>query len=186
LLAQPIRRQALLEQKAVTLAAVMALAGLSGIPGFLLGRLFVGTDVSLIRFVSASAAMVLLSLVYLALALWAGATFPSRGAAALFVAAAVVAGYLLNVLGVTVDWLATPRRLSPFYWGDGSHALVSGFDWIRATALLATAIVLFWLALRSIQRRDLVAGGKEWTIAGQVSLVLSKMPAASRTSRGSG
>ena len=79
LLAQPVRRATMLQQKALAMAVAVAVTGGAGVPGFLFARVFVEMDVSTSRFVGATGAMILLSLVYLAGALLAGATFPSPG-----------------------------------------------------------------------------------------------------------
>lgn len=164
LLSQPVNRRMLLIHKAAPISSGLVLAAACGIPGYLIGRLFANIDLPALRFAAATANASLLTLLFLALALWAGAAFPSRGSAAMFVSAVVVAGYILNTLSFTIDWLQTPNKFSPFYWADASHVLVSGFDWLRAAALALTAAAIFLFSLRAIEHRDIVTGRRDWQV----------------------
>jgi len=67
----------------------------------------------------------------------------------------------LTQAGALVDVLDQPRKLSPFYWSDSSHVLISGFDWLRAIGMLLVAGAFLALAVWSFQRREVSSGGKE-------------------------
>ena len=106
------------------------------------------------------------TLLFLALSMWAGATLPGRGSASMLVTGVVVVAYFLNALGAAVDFLETPRKLSPFYWSDGSHVLIHGFDWWRALGLLLVAALFLALAVVNFEHRDISSGRREWSLRG--------------------
>ncbi len=163
LLAEPIARWRLVLAKAAGLTLVVTLAALAGLPGFVLGYAFVDVDLSLWRLAAATLYLLPVTLLFLMLALWLSAALPSRGAAAGVVIAVVVAAFFINTIGAAVDLLATPRKLSPFYWSDASRVLAHGFhDWGRSLVMLAGAALFLALAVRSFQRRDLSGGRAEW------------------------
>jgi hypothetical protein len=136
---------------------------LCGLPGFLIARVFVDFDLAFGRFFAATINMLPLTFIFLALALWSGAALPSRSAAAVVCIGVVVVAYFLNTIGAAVDVLEVPRKFSPFYWADGSHVLVHGFDWPRTLGLLLVTAALLALALWSFERRDIAGGGAEWS-----------------------
>jgi ABC-2 type transport system permease protein len=164
LLAQPVTRRRLLASKAAGIAFGLTLAALAGIPGFVLTRMLVDFAIPVSHFVAAILNMLLLALLYFALALWAGATLPNRTAAVMLTAGAVVAGFLLTTLTAAVDWLGTPRKLSPFYWSDASHVLIRGFDPARSLPLALSTLAFLILAFVSFERRDIAAGRREWSM----------------------
>lgn len=161
LLSQPVPRRRLLSGKTVGLAAGLSLATLAGIPGFWLAGFAGDQHMSVWRFAQAALSELSPVLFFLSLGLLAGARLSSRAVAGTFAAAVVVAGYFLNAIGGAVDFLATPRKLSPFYWTDNSHVLLHGFDWLRAGGFFAGSMVLLGLAARSFQRRELSTGAPE-------------------------
>ncbi len=163
ILAQPVSRTRVVLERAAGLALAVALATLAMFPGFLLAAPVVDIGVGAGRLLAALTSLVLLALAVLALSLWASAALPSRAAAALPTAGFVVVTFFLNALGATVDALAGPRRLSPFFWADPSRALSHGFDWLHAALLLALTVVFLMLALWSFGRRDIAAGAREWS-----------------------
>ncbi|MBE7518731.1 MAG: ABC transporter permease subunit [Thermoflexaceae bacterium] len=160
LLAQPITRRRLVLEKAAGLSLALLMAALLSLPGFVLGKLLVDFDIGYLRIVEAVLNMMPVTLLYLALAIWGSAALPGRGAAAVVCIGAVVAAYFLNTVGAVVEVLEVPRKLSPFYWADGSHVMLHGFDPLRAGGLLAVAAALLALAVLSFQRRDIASGGR--------------------------
>jgi ABC-2 type transport system permease protein len=163
LLAQPVSRRRVLLEKAAGLALALTFAALWALPGFVIAVAFVDFDLSFGRFFAATINMLPLTFLFLALAFWAGAALPSRSAAAVVCIGAVVVTYFLNTIGAAVDVLEIPRKFSPFYWADGSHVLVGGFDWLRTLGLLLVTAVFTALALWSFDRRDIAGGGAEWS-----------------------
>lgn len=172
LLAQPVTRRRLVLEKAAGLSLALLVATLLSFPGFLLGMLLVDFDISIVRIVAALLNMLPVTLLYMALAMWGSAALPGRGAAAVVCIGAVVAAYFLNTIGAVVDVLEVPRKLSPFYWADGSYVLVHGFEPLRAGGLLVVAGVLLVLTVIAFERRDIATGGRGWTLRGLVRRVL--------------
>lgn len=163
LLAQPISRRRLVLEKAAAFSVALVAASLVTFPGFLFAMLFVEFDLGKVRILEAVLNMLPVTLLYLTLSLWGSAALPGRGGAALLAIGAVVAAYFLNSLGAAIEMLEGPRKLSPFYWSDGSHVLMQGFDYVRAGGLLAVAGAFLALAVFSFERRDISAGGQEWS-----------------------
>jgi ABC-2 type transport system permease protein len=128
------------------------------------GMLFVDLDVPAGRIAAAIASMLPLTLLFLGLSLWASAALPTRGMAAMLVTGVVIVTYFLNLVGSSVTALDDLRRFSPFYWADFSRVLLYGVDWLRSGAMLALAALFLGLALWSFERRDLSAGGQEWSL----------------------
>ncbi len=165
LLAQPIARRRLLLEKAAGLVASVTLAALICFPAFLIGKAFVDFDLGAGRLFATTLNMLPIAYLFLALALWGSAALPSRGAAAMLAIVVVVAAYFLYTVGAAVDSFEQPRKISPFYWADPSHVVVHGFDWARSGLLLGVAAVFLALAAWSFERRDITAGGREWSLA---------------------
>lgn len=172
LLAQPVSRIHLLIQKATAIAVALGVSWWLGLPGLLLGKLFVDFDLSSWAFVQAQIMSFSMVLLYLSLALWMGAILPNRGAASMVCIAAVVIPYFLHMIGSAVSDLADLRKLTPFYWADASHVLVSGFDWPRFAGMVGLTAVFFGLALWSFERRDIATGAREWSLRAGLSRLL--------------
>lgn len=164
LLAQPIHRHRLLLEKAAGLGFGILIGSLAGLAGLGAGMLFVDLDVPAGRIAAAIASMLPLTLLFLGLSLWASAALPTRGMAAMLVTGVVIVTYFLNLVGSSVTALDDLRRFSPFYWADFSRVLLYGVDWLRSGAMLALAALFLGLALWSFERRDLSAGGQEWSL----------------------
>ncbi|MCC6381299.1 MAG: ABC transporter permease subunit [Dehalococcoidia bacterium] len=168
LLALPVKRWRVMAEKAVGIVLALVAACILGFAGFFLSKPFVGFPLGYGRIAEGMANMLPVTLVFLGLALLLAAALPTRSAAATLTIGAVVAGYFLNTLGAAVESLSNLRRASPFYWGDGSHVLLHGFDWVRAGGLLAVALALFAFALVAFERREIAAGGREWSLRRQL------------------
>jgi ABC-2 type transport system permease protein len=164
LLAQPVSRTRLIVEKGAGLAVAVILAALASVPGFLLGTMFVDADIGLDRLALASMNMIPISLLFLALSMWGSVVLPNRGAAVTLTVGVVVVSYFIYTLGASVDLLDTPRRLTPFYWADGSRVLEDTLDWPRVLGLLLIAGVFFAHALWQFQRRDIGTTAREWRV----------------------
>ncbi len=164
LLAQPVSRRRLVLEKTAALAITLTVSALLSFPAFLVGGLFVDFPLGWTLILAAVVNMIPVTLLFLGLALAGGAWLPGRGAAAMLSIGAVVVTYFLNAIGATVDFLETPRKLSPFYWADASHVLIHGFDWVRFAGMTAGAAILVALALWGFERRDIASGGREWSL----------------------
>lgn len=164
MLSQPVSRVRLLLEKAAGLTVLTIAISLGGYPAMYIGSRFVEFDLSQWRLFVAVVSTIPIALLFLGLALWCSAAMPSRSMAALTAVGVLVVTYFLNAIGAAVDVLSVPRKLSPFYWSDASHVLIRGFDWLRAGGMLAVALVFLLLALRAFNRRDLSAGGREFSL----------------------
>lgn len=184
LLAQPVTRRRVVLEKAVGLTLWIVMAGLAGLIGFAAGFLFVDMEIGFGRVVAATANMLPLTLLFLTLSLWAAATLPSRGSAAILVAGAVVVTYVLNLIGAVSKVIEPGQKLSPFYWAEASRVLLHGFDWPRAGSLLALAVLFLALAIRAFERRDIAVAGREWSLRPAAPLHRPRRP-DERQGRGS-
>jgi len=158
LLAQPLSRRRLLLSK--------ALAALAAIPAFAVGLVVVDIDIGFGRLVAATVMLLPLAALFLALAPWASAAFPTRSAATVVVVVVgvLVASYVLQVFGLNVDFLAGPRHISPFYWADASETLRNGFPWARFIGLSVLAGALVAGAIWSFDRRDIANQSRDWSV----------------------
>ncbi|MEO6042764.1 MAG: ABC transporter permease subunit [Tepidiformaceae bacterium] len=164
LLAQPIRRWRLLVDKAAGLTLGLLIATLSSYPGFLIAKLFVDFDLSSWRILESVAYMFPVTFLFLALSMLCAAVAPGRGGAATAAIGIVVATYFLNLIAPAADFLEQPRKLSPFYWSEASRVLIHGFDYVRASGLLAFGFIFLGLAAWVFERREIAAGGREWSL----------------------
>jgi ABC-2 type transport system permease protein len=164
LLAQPIKRWRLVVSKGAGLAATLCLSTLACYPAFPLAKLFVDFPLSNARIAAGVVNILPVTLLYLALSMALAAALPSRGAASLAAIAAVVAAYFLNTIGAAAEVVEPLRRVSPFYWSDGSYVLIHGFPWLRALGLLALAAALFGASLWFFERRDIAVGPQDWKV----------------------
>jgi len=164
LLAQPMRRWRLLTEKVAAMVAGIAGAALCGWLGFLVISPVIDLDLSPWRLLAATLSMLPLVYLFLGIALLAAAFFPSRALASATVIGLIVAGWFLNSLGAAVDLLDPWRVLTPFYWFDGGGVLLHGFDFARSGTMFAIAVALFAAALLAFERRDIAAGGRDWSL----------------------
>ena len=123
----------------------------------LLGNLGFDTQLGAVRILAAGAGLGLLGLFFggLTMAIWAtgGPSFP----AVRVTAVVAMVTFLLNGLGALSDALEPTRMISPFYWYFGeTPPLAKGFE-PAYFLLLASALLLGWLAVSRIAKRDIAA-----------------------------
>lgn len=176
LLAQPIRRWQLAVAKMSALVCAIAIAALAGIAGFALGKVFVDFDLGLGRLSVAVLYMLPVTLLFLALSLWASARLPSRASAAMLITGLVVLSYFVQILGDVAPVLETARKVSPFYWAEPSRVIFGGFDWGRAMPLLGLSVAIAGLAVWDFERRDITAGSREWRLRDLGGALLALLP----------
>lgn len=163
LLAQPVSRRRLVIEKAAGIGLSVCAGMLLSLLGFYIAKPFADFPLSAWRLTETMIATMPIVLLFGALALWAGVTFPSRSIASMVAIGVLVAAYFLQLMGPTLDLLHTPQKFSPFYWSEASHVLVNGFDWIRFAGMLAVAAFFLLAALWNFERRDITAGTREWS-----------------------
>lgn len=161
LLAQPVTRRRVVMEKAAGLTAAVSVAMVAGAPGAWIGQLIVDFDLAPWRILLAMVLTVPLVLLFLAIAMFAGATLPNRAAAVVLTTAAAVAGYVLQTLGLLVTQLEDARKLTPFYWAEASEVLVGDINPFRPLLLLVPAAAILVLTLVAFERRDIASGARE-------------------------
>ncbi|MFC9896401.1 ABC transporter permease subunit [Nocardia sp. NPDC127579] len=155
LLAQPVGRISFLAQRfgalAVQTAVVTAMLTLGVTVGASQGALDIPTG----NIVAAGAGLGLLTLTVGALTLLIATCTGKRAATLASAALVIVGGYLANNLGGMSDGTEWLRKLSPFYYANGSAPLVNGVDagHFAVLAILIAAAVA--AALAAFDRRDL-------------------------------
>lgn len=164
LLAQPVTRTRIVLEKAFGIGLSVCVGMLLALLGFYAGKPIADYPLGAWRLTETMIATMPLVLLFGAIALWAGVTFPSRGMASMFAIGVVVASYFLQLMGPTLDLLHTPQKFSPFYWSDAAHILVGGFDWVRFGGMLFVAAVFLVAAIWNFQRRDITSGAREWSL----------------------
>ncbi len=161
LLAQPVSRRRVILEKSLGIGAAVALALLAGLPGVWIGQAFVDFELSPVRVVASMLVTLPLLWFFTALALFAGALLPNRASAVAFATASAVAAYVVNTMGLLVEFLREPRKLTPFHWADPSEPLVGQYDLAGPLALLALTAALLVAAVVAFERRDIAGGVRE-------------------------
>jgi ABC-2 type transport system permease protein len=161
LLAQPVSRRRVVVEKAAGLTAAVSVAMVAGAPGAWLGQLFVDFDLAPWRILLSMVLTIPLLLLFLMLAMFAGATLPNRAAAVVLTTAMAVAGYVLQTLGLLVTQLEDARKVTPFYWAEVSEMLVGDINPFRPLLLLVPAAVILVFTVVAFERRDIASGSRE-------------------------
>jgi len=154
-LAAPSTRRTVVLNKALGVVCSTALVIAILTVAALVGDLAYDTQLGVGSILAAGAGLGLLGLFFggLTMAIWAlgGSSFP----AVRVTAVVAMATFLLNGLGALSDAMAPVRVTSPFYWYFGdTPPLAKGFE-PTYFLLLAGAILLGWLAISRIDRRDI-------------------------------
>lgn len=155
LLANPISRtRVVLEKAAAAGGAVIALGVVLAV-SLIVGADRIGMRISSGHLAATGLSVVLLGLLFGALALAlscaTGARGPTRGIAT----ALAVAAYFLNSLAPLVSSLEPYRKLSPFYWYAGHDPLRDGLSVAHAATLAGVTLLLVAAAVVAFNRRDL-------------------------------
>jgi ABC-2 type transport system permease protein len=161
LLAQPVTRRRVVLEKAAGLTAAVSVAIAAGAPGVWIGQLIVDFDLAPWRTLLAMVLTIPLALLFLVIAMFAGATLPNRAAAVVLSTSAAVAGYVVQTLGLLVTQLEDIRKLTPFYWAEAAEVLVGDINPLRPLVLLVPAAVLLAATVMAFDRRDIASGSRE-------------------------
>lgn len=157
LLAQPVARRRVLAEKVLGIAALIAVMCLFSFPAFLVTKLFVDFDLSNVKILTAVVNMIPISWMFLGLGLLAGVIFPTRASALTVAFGLMIAAYVIFTLGSAVEALSSVRMASPFYWADGSHALLHGLPWERVLVFLGITAAELVAAALIFERRDIMS-----------------------------
>ena len=120
----------------------------------LVGRAF-DLSVDVWHLLGVSVAVLLLGIVFGALAMLIGALTGSRASALGITSAVAAAAYLINSLAPVIDWLKPARYLSPFFYAVGDNQLDDGLSPWWALILLVLVGVLAAGALLAFERLDI-------------------------------
>lgn len=154
LLGAPVSRtRVVLEKAAAMVAGTALLAAATGAALVLEGRLF-DLDLPIGAVVAAMLHLMLLGLVFGAMALALGAATGRVGLARGVPAAVAVVAYLVNGLGAMVDWLEPFQRFSPFYQFAAHDPLRQGVSYPAVGVAAGTVAVLVALGVWGLRRRD--------------------------------
>jgi len=125
-----------------------------------LGATIVGSPLPIEGLLADGAALLAVTVACFALALLIAQFVDSRRVAAGVSAIVLLALFLLNSLGRTLEAPARFRGVSPFYYVDRTNGLSPGgqIDWASTLSVSAAALVLVALAGVAFTRRDLGAG----------------------------
>ena len=125
-----------------------------------LGATIVGSPLPIEGLLADGAALLAVTVACFALALLIAQFVDSRRVAAGVSAIVLLALFLLNSLGRTLEAPARFRGVSPFYYVDRTNGLSPGgqIDWASTLSVSAAALALVALAGVAFTRRDLGAG----------------------------
>lgn len=157
LLSTPVRRRAVLWDKAVAItltAIVLGIAAFVAVAAF--GPLF---DLSLpsADLAAACLMLVLVGLTFGSAALAVGAATGRRVLANSVAGGFAVVAFIVNALAPSVSWLEPVRPLSPIRWYMEPDPLLTGLHPANATVLLGTTAVLYVVAHVTFLHRDLAS-----------------------------
>ena len=157
LLALPLRRSRIVTEKAIALAAGVALLTFVSAVVILMVGALVDLHSPFTYVVAACTGAGLVALLHGLLALTVGAGTGNRGLALAVSSAAFAAGYLIQALSGLVDAIKPMRAVSPLFHANGTVPINTGFPVWHHLLLGAVCAVLAVLAVRLFDRRDVVS-----------------------------
>lgn len=154
LIGAPVPRSRVVIDKYAAATVLTAGLGLTLVIVFMVTNPIFDLGLGLDGVVAINLSLVLLGLLFGAIALFVGALTGSRGLAAGVAAAATVIAFFSHSLASLVDALEIPQKLSPFYWYIGNDPMLNGFSWFHLTLLFLVTLMFFALAVVAFQHRD--------------------------------
>jgi ABC-2 type transport system permease protein len=152
--ALPIRRRAILLQKAWAMAVQALLLAAAVTVCVLIGQGFQLT-ISPANTIAISAAILLMGLDFGLMTMAAGAATGRRGTALGIGAGLAAASYLLNSLASTISWIRPGRYLSLFYWSVGNDQISKGLSIGDFIVLFVVGLCALLVAVVAFRRADL-------------------------------
>ena len=150
----PVRRRAILLQKAGAMAAQALLLAAAVTICVFIGRGFQLT-ISPGNTIAISAALVLMGLAFGLITMAVGAATGRRGTALGIGAGLAAASYLLSSLASTISWIRPGRYLSLFYWSVGNDQISRGVSLGDFTVLIVVGLCALVAAVAAFRRADL-------------------------------
>jgi ABC-2 type transport system permease protein len=150
----PVRRTAIVAQKAAAMAAQAAVLTVTVAVLVIIGRSF-QVDVTVARIASVSAATFLMGLDFGLVAMAIGALTGRRGTAIGAGTALAAASYLVSSLAPVASWIRPGRYASLFYWSVGNSQISGGVSPIDYAVLTGTGLCALAAAILSFRRLDI-------------------------------
>ena len=150
----PVRRTAIVAQKAAAMAAQAAALAATVAVLVIIGRSF-QLSTSATNIISVSAAVFLLGLDFGVVTMAAGAMTGRRGTAIGAGTALAAASYLISSLAPVASWIRPGRYVSLFYWSVGNSQLSHGVSVGDYTVLAAVGLCALTAAILAFRRLDI-------------------------------
>ncbi len=155
LLANPISRTRLVLQKSAALVVELALLTLVLFVALAASTRAWHVEVGVGRLAAASGFVLLISVLFGALAVAVGAATGRHDLAVGIPAGGAALAYLVNGVAPLVSWLSLPVKATPFYHYTAPAPLLRGFQLDHALILAAPTVLLLAVAAALFGRRDL-------------------------------
>jgi ABC-2 type transport system permease protein len=150
----PVRRTAIVAQKAAAMAAQAAALTITVAILAITGRSF-QLDVTIANVASVSAAVLLMGLDFGLLTMAAGALTGRRGTAIGAGTALAAASYLVSSLAPVAPWIRPGRNASLFYWSVGNSQISHGVSPGGYAVLVVTGLCALAAATLAFRRLDI-------------------------------
>ena len=150
----PVRRTAIVMQKAAAMAVQAAALTVSVAVLVIIGRSF-QLDVTVANIASVSAAIFLMGLDFGLITMAAGALTGRRGAAIGIGTALAAASYLVSSLAPVASWIRPGRYASLFYWSVGNSQISQGVSPGQYAVLIITGLCALAAAILAFRRLDI-------------------------------
>lgn len=155
LLAQPVDRAALVWQRFLALVLLIAALAVALLMTVAVGSLLVDLQIGFDKLLAASVSVALLSILFAAVALTAGAIRPGKGQAITIASGLAIAAWMLDGLAQAVSALDPWRPLSPYYHALGTNPLRDGAPWGGWALLIAMTAICLVAAAAGLRKRDI-------------------------------
>ncbi len=155
LASHPVSRTRLVTEKFVACALSLLIVGLVLLATVAAGNYLLDLDFAVENMAAANLGLVLLGLVFTALALALGAITGRRSLTVGLAAALSAAAFFVNGLAPLVDQLGWAQQLSPYFWLQEPNPLANGFAWSWLALSAGVSVGLFVVALIAFNNRDI-------------------------------
>jgi ABC-2 type transport system permease protein len=154
LAALPVRRAAIVAQKATAMAIQAGLLTVTVAVLVIIGRSF-QLDITIAHVASVSAAIFLMGVDFGLLAMTVGALTGRKGTAIGAGTALAAASYLISSLAPVASWIRPARYASLFYWSVGNSQISSGVSPGGYAVLIITGLCALAAATLAFRRLDI-------------------------------
>lgn len=155
LLGAPVLRSRVMIDKFAAASLLTAGLGATFVLSLLIANPIFDLGIGMEGLLAINLNLVLLSLLFGAIALVVGAATGNRGLAGGVAAALAVASFFAHSLAGLTDVMEIPEKFSPFYWYVGNDPFINGFSWFHTGLLVLVTAALFALAVYAFTRRDI-------------------------------